>query len=70
MCVCVCVWVHLYDSVCVCVCECVAVRSLQKHLAYFNHIRILGCLSCIIVTKEFCYQIGFIETSLRSFFFS
>ena len=27
----------------------------------------LGCLSCIRVTKE-CYQIGFLEGSLRSFF--
>ena len=36
-----------------------------KHLGYFNHI--LGCLSCISVTKE-CYQIGFFESSLRSFF--
>ena len=26
--------------------------SQQKHLGYFNHI--LGCLSCISVTKE-CY---------------
>ena len=26
---------------------------------------LLGCLSCISVTKE-CYQIGFIETSLKS----
>ena len=40
---------------------------LQKHLGYFNHI--LGCPSCISVTKE-CYQIGFLESSLRSFFFS
>ena len=30
---------------------------------------ILGCPSCISVTKE-CYQIGFLESSLRSFFFS
>ena len=29
----------------------------------------LGCLSCISVTKE-CYQIGFLEGSLRSFFIS
>ena len=27
----------------------------------------LGCLSCISVTKK-CYQIGFLESSLRSFF--
>ena len=38
-----------------------------KHLGYFNHI--LGCLSCINVTKE-CYQIGFLESSLRSSFSS
>ena len=36
----------------------------EKHLGYFNHI--LGCLSCIGVTKE-CYQIDFLS-SLRSFF--
>ena len=41
--------------------------TLQKHLGYFNYI--LGCPSCISVTKE-CYQIGFIESSLRSFFLS
>ena len=35
--------------------------SQQKH---FNHI--LGCLSCISVTKE-CYQIGFLESSLSLF---
>ena len=29
----------------------------------------LGCLSCISSTKE-CYQIGFLEGSLRSFFIS
>ena len=29
-----------------------------KHLGYFNHI--LGCPSCISVTKE-CYQIGFLK---------
>ena len=29
----------------------------------------LGCLSCISVTKE-CYQIGFLESSLRRFFIS
>ena len=43
------------------------VSTLQKHLGYFNHI--LGCLSCISVTKE-CYQIGYLEGSLRSFFIS
>ena len=42
-------------------------KTKKKHLGYFNHI--LGCLSCISVTKE-CYQIVFIECSLRSFFFS
>ena len=30
----------------------VTVLALQKHLGYFNHI--LGCLSCISVTKK-CY---------------
>ena len=29
----------------------------------------LGCLSCISVTKE-CYRIGYLESSLRSFFIS
>ena len=29
----------------------------------------LGCPSCISVTKK-CYQIGFLESSVRSFFFS
>ena len=43
------------------------VHHCKKHLDYFNHI--LGCPSCISVTKE-CYQIGFLESSLRSFLFS
>ena len=41
--------------------------TLEQHLGYFNHI--LGCLSCISVTKEY-YQIGFLESLLRSFFIS
>ena len=41
------------------------INSQQLILGYFNHI--LGGLSCISVTKE-CYQIGFLESSLRSFF--
>ena len=45
--------------------DCETYISQQKHLGYFNYI--LGCLSCISVTKE-CYQIGFLESSLRSFF--
>ena len=39
----------------------------QKHFGLFNHV--LGCLSCVSVTKE-CYQIGFLESSLRSSFSS
>ena len=37
----------------------------QESLVYFDHI--LGHLSWISVTKK-CYQIGFLESSLRSFF--
>ena len=33
-----------------------------------NHI--LGCLSCISVPRNACYQIGLLESSLRSFFSS
>ena len=39
----------------------------QERLVYFDHI--LGCLSWISETKG-CYQIGFLESSLRSFFSS
>ena len=35
-----------------------------ENTGYFNHI--LGCPSCISVTKE--HQIGFLESSLKSFF--
>ena len=40
-------------------------NSLQKHLGYYQVVSVTSCS----VTKE-CYQIGFPESSLRSFFIS
>ena len=43
--------------------------TLQEHLAWVASTTFLGCLSYSSVTKE-CYQIGYLEGSMRNFFIS